>query len=445
MIDVIKIIFSFAKIYIFYSYLYIFFVEISKKRSIITITILSILNYFLNSNIDNNNINIIISLVTFIIVTVLLFKHEKIFTKKWIILGMYFFVCMIIEIVISIIALIVIGKETMKDYSTLNLLLLIYYIILFLILNIIRKAINKHYTLQGKLFVYMFQAMIPFLSIIFIAVFIDYNLRYEILYTGVEILVIVIFLLINAISFLTFTIIERLYIEKHEVEISKIKFLLKEQHFQEIELQNKETRRIKHNIKNQLAVASEHIKMGDINEAIEIISSLIKETNENEHKNYTSNKLVNTIVNIKFNEMQHNFIKTNININIPRILNVEDRDLIDILCNAFDNAIEAAKECAVSERYVKFTMIYYSYTLIIKIENNVKAEVKNLDTKKENSKEHGIGTKTIEEGVKKYDGVIEWKSTSNKFEISMILCDAKYKGDLSRGKNVKVKRKEIIN
>lgn len=90
MIDVIKIIFSFAKIYIFYSYLYIFFVEISKKRSIITITILSILNYFLNSNIDNNNINIIISLVTFIIVTVLLFKHEKIFTKKWIILGMYF-------------------------------------------------------------------------------------------------------------------------------------------------------------------------------------------------------------------------------------------------------------------------------------------------------------------------------------------------------------------
>ena len=31
------------------------------------------------------------------------------------------------------------------------------------------------------------------------------------------------------------------------------------------------------------------------------------------------------------------------------------------------------------------------------------------------------------------------------FEISMILCDVKYKGDLSRGKNVKVKRKEIIN
>lgn len=64
----------------------------------------------------------------------------------------------------------------------------------------------------------------------------------------------------------------------------------------------------------------------------------------------TNNVIVNTILNEKYNEMMDKGIIFVFRINDLSSIKIEDEDLVVILSNLLDNAIEACQKCEGKER-----------------------------------------------------------------------------------------------
>ncbi|GMQ59614.1 hypothetical protein AN1V17_40130 [Vallitalea sediminicola] len=218
---------------------------------------------------------------------------------------------------------------------------------------------------------------------------------------------------------------ERLYIKNKESDIVNLKLMMKEQHYIEVEEQNEKIRKFKHDIHNQLVVIHNYIQNEFYNDVQDILNSLIKDVDIATCYNFSQNRVINTLVNVKYNSMKKEFIVFECNIKVPSKISILDKDLIAIISNILDNAIEATIKCSISNRRISINILYYNGTLVINSKNTIQKMVVNLETHKRNILEHGLGLKSLFGCVKQYNGVHHWQSNNSEFEINLILCDQK--------------------
>ena len=103
-------------------------------------------------------------------------------------------------------------------------------------------------------------------------------------------------------------------------------------------------------------------------------------------------------------------------------------DIYFLLANIIDNAIEATENIEEQEhRVISLTASKKQGMLLIEETNYFNGEIHfNSDgsiktTKKENTKYHGYGTKSIAYIVKKYDGKIEYDIEDNIFKLKIVI------------------------
>lgn len=140
---------------------------------------------------------------------------------------------------------------------------------------------------------------------------------------------------------------------------------------------------------------------------------------------YTGNLIVDIMLQKKCEYCRMQNIETKISLSVPEEEVIKNIDIIGILGNAFDNAIEACmraenvqKEIEIYSEYVaNFWMIRIGNTKNHK-ENPVK---KQFRTRKKDKKSHGIGMKIIKETVKKYDGEITVYDEGTEFIMLIML------------------------
>ena len=92
------------------------------------------------------------------------------------------------------------------------------------------------------------------------------------------------------------------------------------------------------------------------------------------------------------------------NINYPKENLIETIDMIELLTNLIDNAIEASKNAL--EKKIRLTIFYQDNKIKINIVNSYDANYSNGITKKD-YKYHGYGKKIIQDIVSKYNGIYE--------------------------------------
>ena len=103
---------------------------------------------------------------------------------------------------------------------------------------------------------------------------------------------------------------------------------------------------------------------------------------------------------------------------------MEDIDVIILLENLFDNAIQAAKKCE-GKREIRFNIKNVNSMLILKLWNcSCKKPDKRKErfvTDKKDSKGHGWGVESVKYIVEKYDGSIEFKYDETFFEVIIMI------------------------
>ncbi|MGN1467054.1 MAG: sensor histidine kinase [Ruminococcus sp.] len=212
----------------------------------------------------------------------------------------------------------------------------------------------------------------------------------------------------------------------------KTKLLLMEQRtslYQSNILQNnvqiEKILRVKHDMKNNLLCIDNLISNQEYEEA----QTICREVSDNLKAIYTpistDNPLLNAVINVEQEKASALNIAFTIEIADEMTEFSENSDIISIIGNMCDNAIEYLKNCNEKNRQMKLKIYSHGNHYIIncgnRIEKSVLEENPKLLTSKDDSKNHGKGTEILKAAADKYDGEIRFLEEDEYFYCAMIL------------------------
>lgn len=181
-----------------------------------------------------------------------------------------------------------------------------------------------------------------------------------------------------------------------------------------------------HEYKNQIVCMDMLMKKKDYSKLEDYIGNISDGLDAQLDMVDTNNDVVNAIFNAKYYEAIKNDVLVVLKINDLSDIKISDNDIVTILSNLLDNAIEVAKQCDIGKRIVKIKMLYEDAVLSIAVSNSYKAEpVLTEDgyirTTKKDREEHGWGMRNVVATLEKYNAeyIIDYKNGEFVFSIIM--------------------------
>lgn len=192
---------------------------------------------------------------------------------------------------------------------------------------------------------------------------------------------------------------------------------VKEQYYIQLEENQKEIRKIRHDMKNQLLAIA-----GDVNPKKEI-ASVLQEIGLTEEINISGNPVVNIILCTKQKQSAELNIRWEMQLNLPEKLNLTTPELGILYGNLLDNAVEACRECDEGERYIEINSAVHENSFIIICRNSMKEreQTRRLFAAKKDSINHGIGLKSVRQIVEQHKGDMVFKGDGKEFSVELNL------------------------
>ncbi len=138
----------------------------------------------------------------------------------------------------------------------------------------------------------------------------------------------------------------------------------------------------------------------------------------------TNNVIVNSVINTKYHEAISKHIVFVFRINDLSSLKIADRDIVILVSNLLNNAIEACEKCE-GDRVIKFKFLKDENGTILSVKNTYRQPVIRqgddfLTTKKYERSTHGIGIRNVIKVVNKYDGTYVIRDGDKEFYFSIM-------------------------
>ena len=241
----------------------------------------------------------------------------------------------------------------------------------------------------------------------------------------VKVVSVVCMLVILFLIIFMYDILNDYYNEKIHLEL-----LEKERNYylNQAELANEHIREIgkfKHDIKNHL-LALDAIMQRDNNEAKDYITALENKITSEEIYSQSGNVAVDSVINYKLSKAANKNINVTSKIVIPEKINIDTKDMITIIGNLLDNAIEAAEKVG-NKKYVSIRMEFKPGILVIEVSNSYDGQIKTENgefiTDKTDKKSHGLGIENINDALKKYENSLDFSYTEQDFHAKVIIYE----------------------
>ncbi len=178
-----------------------------------------------------------------------------------------------------------------------------------------------------------------------------------------------------------------------------------------------------HEYKNQMMVISALVKK---NELKNLDSYLDKTCEKIAHKIDsidTNHVIINAILNTKYQEARQKGIVFVLKINDLSDLSISDEDIVVILSNLLNNALEACEKC--DEKVIKVKFVKENGQIVISVMNTyVDHPIMvngSYQTSKEDMSMHGIGIRNVREVVDNYGGTCVIKHDNQLFRFIVFI------------------------
>jgi len=185
---------------------------------------------------------------------------------------------------------------------------------------------------------------------------------------------------------------------------------------------NDNLKKFRHEINNQFISMKELLNNGMYDELSKYMDELTDHLTINKFYSNTGNVVIDSIINYKLNLVVNSEIETEIA--VPSVLDIDINDIVVIIGNILDNAINALND-DVENGKLYFKVVYSQGRLIIKETNNYKTKIcyenGEIQSSKSEKSMHGYGLRNIEEAVKRYDGYMDINHTDSIFSIDIIM------------------------
>ena len=182
----------------------------------------------------------------------------------------------------------------------------------------------------------------------------------------------------------------------------------------------KDTRKFRHDIKNNLYALNVLLNDSKSEEAIEYLNSLGGALTSAEPAFSTGNQLADAILSDKSEKA----VSSNTDVSFEGIISdhgISNYDLCTIMTNALDNAIEACRGLINSRIAVTSVLKENCLTLLFANPVAKKVLIKNgrIKTTKDDRQNHGFGIDNIRSALKKYDGLLDVSCGNNQFTLDV--------------------------
>lgn len=141
----------------------------------------------------------------------------------------------------------------------------------------------------------------------------------------------------------------------------------------------------------------------------------------------TGNAVVNAVFNTKYSEAVRKGIIVRFDINDLAEIRIEYTDLVTVLANLLNNAIEACEKCDANNRIIIVVIkVINEKELMISIKNTYSGKIhmikgRYLSTKKD-SENHGFGLENVRNVVDKLNGYIDINNDDDFFAVTVVVC-----------------------
>lgn len=183
-------------------------------------------------------------------------------------------------------------------------------------------------------------------------------------------------------------------------------------------------RELSHNLSSSLSFIKASLIEDDAAKALEFIGTIINEAEQNVFPVCTNNIYIDTILAQKYALANDNKIKMRFEVcNLSNML-MDDIDLVTILANALDNAIESCLKDA-SDIPIFVKIVNGEGQFVVSVKNHVFQPViiinDSVKTSKSDKQNHGIGLTNIKNIVKKYNGDLFLSCENLEFRMIILI------------------------
>lgn len=402
--------------YVLYMYMHAFFEELIFKRS--TVMVLYGLQYTLSSLIIIFNTNVWVNILNGIIsYTVIVFCHKGTLRKKLSVIGILYLLGIVTEQLIA-----VLHKETYLDSSG-QLSFNIFDILAVNLIQWLLVTIFKRYLPNAKHFD---DIPLRFLIAIIVEMLLCINLDYQMFQKEatlekIKYLVALETLTMCLVLLYLFHSLTNILQEKAKLIRAENQCMYYHEQAKLLEENARQLSAFRHDSQNKYIALHEFLNAKEYQLAEQYLENLMdKLTLQTVYCN-TGNITIDSIVNYKLNKASQAGVMIQTEISIPSEIFVSTDDLIVLLGNLLDNAIEATLNLS-REGWITLKLKQINSGLAIKIFNNYTGPVfvnHNAITtsKKDNSHLHGLGLDNAKMIADKYHAHLKIDYTQNVFSV----------------------------
>lgn len=290
------------------------------------------------------------------------------------------------------------------------------FFILKFISNIITKTVRKQ---NISFLLFLFPAILLITCTIFLVIAFSLELSYT-LKILLSVLCIVMLLVVIGSC-----MVQQREIQKDE-ELSELRAIKQAQetdnkYFEILEHQNNSLMVYAHDTKNHLQAIR---NMTDDENIIEYLERLTDDLNKYSRHASSGNHNLDVIINKYITECEIKGVEFTYDVRLSNLSGVQMFDLVSILGNLLDNALESAEKSTGKSIHLQ-TDHRNTYDVIIvtnSCDTKPVTQGNSLKSSKANKKQHGLGIKSIKSALKNYDGDYNWEyDEQNKEFISTVM------------------------
>lgn len=194
------------------------------------------------------------------------------------------------------------------------------------------------------------------------------------------------------------------------------------EHMEEMMAKQREIRRFKHDLSNQLLVLKNYLDSRNLRESRDYLATLTQSFEKTIPQIDTGNSALDTILSAKKTFAESKGIAFKMKVQVPMALSVAPMDLCVVFGNALDNAIEACERIEHGEKRIECFLIQKDYALFCKIVNTAPFGTENnFSTQKDDVINHGFGLENIKTVLAKYDTVPVVEQQDDLFTFSFVI------------------------
>ena len=370
------------------------------------------------------NIPLLTIVANFIFILLLLsLIYDDTFKRKALVTILIIFFFLISDILLSMIFVNVVNENILQKNNFIDIYVVFIvnmtrYLFVLIVINFYKIRIEKNIPLIFSLPIAL-TAVISMVVTINMLLVVDSN-NYKFIFINIVLIFIICIILIYIFNKMVNVMSEN----------ARQKILIKQSEYYEkkIEADRKninDTRKIKHDMKNHMYAIKNMAKNNMSKDIITYTNDILGKIEGEKVYINTGNYLIDGILNVKFEEVKNQGIDFKYDVKIPEGIKLPEFEVITILGNLLDNAIEGVKSIK-DNRYIEVFISYKDSNLLIKIVNTFDGLVikdnKGFVSRKGEKAYHGIGLENVREQVEKSNGYMNIDTGNCMFTVDLCKC-----------------------